>query len=75
LNIEKQPLENHQIKLTVQLESSQLEAAKQRAARHISQHKKIAGFRPGKAPYPVVLRNFGEEVILEEALDLLVKDI
>ncbi len=75
MNIEKQPLENHQIKLTVQLEASQLEAAKQRAARHISQHKKIAGFRPGKAPYPVVLRNFGEEIILEEALDLLVKEI
>jgi trigger factor len=75
LNIEKQPLENHQIKLIVQLETSQLEEAKHRAARHISQHKKIAGFRPGKAPYPIVLRNFGEEVILEEALDLLVKDI
>jgi trigger factor len=75
LNIEKQPLENHQIKLIVQLETSQLEEAKHRAARHISQHKKVAGFRPGKAPYPIVLRNFGEEVILEEALDLLVKDI
>ena len=75
MNIEQQPLENHQIKLTVQVESSKLEEAKHRAARHISQHKKIAGFRPGKAPYPIVLRNFGEETILEEALDILVKDI
>jgi trigger factor len=75
LNIEQQTLENHQVKLTVQLEQSKLEEAKQRAARHISQRKKIPGFRPGKAPYPIVLRTIGEEAILEEALDLLVKDI
>ena len=75
MNIEQQILENHQVKLTVQVESSKLEDAKHRAARHISQHKKIAGFRPGKAPYPIVVRNYGEEAILEEALDLLVKDI
>jgi len=75
LNIEQQALEDHQVKLTVQLEPSKLEEAKHRAARHISQHKKIAGFRPGKAPYPIVLRNFGEEAILDEALDLLVKEI
>ena len=75
MNIEQQTLENHQVKLTVQVDSSKLEEAKHQAARHISQHKKIAGFRPGKAPYPIVLRNIGEETILEEALDILVKDI
>jgi trigger factor len=75
LNIEQQPLENHQVKLTVQVDPAKLEEAKHRAARQISQKKKIAGFRPGKAPYPIVVRSFGEETILEEALDLLVKDI
>jgi trigger factor len=75
LNIEQQLIDNHQVKLTVQVENTKLEDAKHRAARHLSQHKKIPGFRPGKAPYPIILRNFGEETILEEALDLLVKDI
>jgi trigger factor len=75
LNIEQQILDDHQIKLTVQVESSKLEEAKQRAARHLSQHKKIPGFRPGKAPYAIILRTIGEEAILEEALDLMVKDI
>jgi trigger factor len=75
LNIEQQTLDNHQVKLTVQIEPSKLEEAKHRAARHISEHKKIPGFRPGKAPYPIVLRTIGEEAILEEALDILVKDI
>jgi trigger factor len=75
LNIEQKPLENHQIKLTVQVDPSKLEEAKHRAARQISQQKKIPGFRPGKAPYPIVLRTIGEEAILDEALDILVKDI
>ncbi len=75
MNIEQQALENHQVKLTVQIEPARLEEAKQRAARHISQHKKIPGFRPGKAPYAIVLRTIGEEAIVEEALDILVKDI
>ncbi len=75
MNIEQQLLENHQVKLIVQIEPSKLEEAKHRAARHISQHKKIPGFRPGKAPYPIVLRTLGEETILEEALDILVKEI
>jgi trigger factor len=75
LNIEQQILENHQVKLTVQVEPNKLEEAKHRAARQISQHKKIPGFRPGKAPYPIILRTIGEESILEEALDLLVKEI
>lgn len=75
MNIEQQVLENHQVKLTVQVEPTKLEEAKHRAARQLSQRRKIPGFRPGKAPYPIVLRNIGEEAILEEALDLLVKDI
>lgn len=75
MNIEQSILENHQVKLSVQVDSSKLDDAKHRAARHISQHKKISGFRPGKAPYAIVLRNYGEEVILEEALDILVKEI
>ena len=57
------------------MEPSQLEEAKHRAARQISHQKKIPGFRPGKAPYPIVLRTIGEEAILDEALDILVKDI
>jgi trigger factor len=75
LKIEQQYLDNHQVKLIVEIEPAPLEEAKQRAARKLSQRTKIPGFRPGKAPYPIVLRTIGEETILEEALDLLVKEI
>ncbi len=75
MKIEQQPIENHQVKLTVEVDPDKLEEAKHRAARHISQHKKIPGFRPGKAPYPIIIRTVGEEAVLEEALDILVKDL
>ncbi len=74
LKIEKQITEDHQARLTVELEPQNLEEAKHRAARKISQKVKIPGFRPGKAPYPVVLRTVGEASILDEAMDILVNE-
>jgi trigger factor len=75
LKIESTALENHQVKLTVEVEPDTLESAKHRAARQIAKKTKIPGFRPGKAPYPVILRQVGEAAILEEAIDLLVQDV
>jgi trigger factor len=45
---------------------------KRRAARKISERGKIAGFRPGKAPYDMVVRNYGEQAIIEQAVDYLI---
>jgi len=52
-----------------------MEGMKRRAARKIANKVRIPGFRPGKAPYQVIVRNVGEAAILEEALELLVDDI
>lgn len=75
LKIEKEILEDHQIKLIVELDPEPLERAKRKAAKSLSRKIKIPGFRPGKAPYNVVERAVGEGAILENALDLLVGDI
>jgi len=75
LKIDIQPREDHQVMLVVEVEPQLLEDAKVRAARHISKHTKIPGFRPGKAPFAVVQRAVGEEAILEEAVEILVKDV
>ena len=75
MKIETTPLENQQVRLKVEVDPAQLEAAKRRAARHISEHSKIPGFRPGKAPYNIVQRFAGETAILEEAMELLVQDV
>ncbi len=75
LKIETQPRDDHQVTLIVELEPEKMESAKHRAARHISEKKSIPGFRPGKAPYDVVIRNFGEGVVVEDAVDLLLDEV
>ncbi len=74
MKIETTPLEDHQIKLVVDI-SDELEDARQRAARILARRVRIPGFRPGKAPYGVILRHLGEDAILERALELLVDEL
>jgi trigger factor len=74
LKIEQIPQEDHQVKLVVEFESTQFEEYKQRAARQLARRVKIPGFRPGKAPYPIIVRNVGEPAIVDEAIELLIDD-
>jgi trigger factor len=75
LKIEKQIQDDHQAKLVVEVEQEKMEESKRRAARKMAERGKIPGFRPGKAPYPVIVRYFGEQAINEKAIDELVEDI
>lgn len=69
MKIEKTIEENHEAKLVVEVEPEKMETYKRRAARKISERGKIPGFRPGKAPYDMVVRTFGEQAIIEQAMD------
>ncbi len=75
MKIASQQLEDHQVKLTVEIEPDQFEEAKRRAARRLAKRIKIPGFRPGKAPYNVIARHVGEEALIEEGVELLVDDL
>ena len=74
MKIEKEFRDDHQVKLTVELDPEPFERAKHRAARQIAKRVKIPGFRPGKAPYGVILRQVGEGHIVEQALELLIEE-
>jgi len=74
LKIEIQPLEDHQSKVIAEFEGSELERYKHQAARKIATKGKIPGFRPGKAPYDVIVRLYGDAAIEEEAIELIVED-
>jgi len=75
LKIERQDLENRQTELQIEVASDQLQTAMQAASRRLSRGTKIPGFRPGKAPYEVIVGKFGEDVIFEEALERLGQEI
>lgn len=75
MKIEQTPRDDHQMAVTVELEAERMEAARRKAARKIAQKTKIPGFRPGKAPYDVVRRYYGDGAINEEAIEVLVDEV
>lgn len=72
MKIEKQNQEDHTIKLIVEVDQEKMTTYKRRAATKIASRGNIAGFRPGKAPYDVVARTYGESAINEQAVDLFI---
>lgn len=74
MKLETQLRDDHQMKVIAEFEADALEKYKHQAARKLSERAKIPGFRPGKAPYDVIVRLYGEEAITEEAKGLLVDD-
>lgn len=73
--VDQQALDDHQVRLTVEVEEKALETARRKAARQIAKRVKVPGFRPGKAPYNVIEKQVGAEAIEEEALDIVLDDV
>ena len=69
MKIDKTIEENHEAKLVVEVEPEKMDTYKRRAARKMSERGKIPGFRPGKAPYEMIVRTYGEQAIIEQAVD------
>ncbi len=65
----------HQAIATVEVEDAEMQKALQRAAQHISRIRPIPGFRPGKAPYNMVERTFGKDILVEEAIEELSRSL
>lgn len=75
MKVEKQTLDNHHAKITVEVEPEEIDNAKQRAARKLANRVKIPGFRPGKAPYHIIERTLGKEAIEEQAYELIGEEV
>ncbi len=69
LDLERRP--NSEVSLTVTAPPEEVERAVEVAIRQLSPRVRIPGFRPGKAPRPVVERAVGWDAIRQEALDWL----
>ncbi|NDJ76834.1 MAG: trigger factor family protein, partial [Chloroflexi bacterium] len=75
LDIQTEHLENHTTRLTVTVDDERVQKAMRQAARQIAKKARIPGFRPGKAPFNVVLNLYGPDYVLNEALDKLGNDV
>ena len=75
MKIDAQELATRELSLTVEVEAERLQAAMRATARRLAEKQNIPGFRKGKAPYPVILRQFGEEHVRQAAVEALGQEI
>jgi trigger factor len=75
MNISTEITPDRQAIVTVEVDEAQMQTALKRAAQSISRVRPLPGFRPGKAPYEMVERTFGKELLLEEAVEDLSRTV
>lgn len=73
-NIKIEEEKDSAIKITGEISSSSLDSYKERATKNISADVEIKGFRKGKVPEDVLVKNVGEMTILQEQAELALSD-
>jgi trigger factor len=74
MQITKTPGPKSTIELEIELPPERLSRATDDAVRRLSRQTRVPGFRPGKAPRPVLERHLGPGVVHDEAVEHLVQD-
>ena len=74
MNVTLKELPKSQMELTITVTPEQMQPHLLAAAKKISSEIKIAGFRPGLAPYDIVAGQVGEMKVLDAALEGVVRD-
>lgn len=69
LKIETQEDDQRQLAVTIEVADKRVRKAMQNAARKHARQLRIPGFRPGKAPYNIVLSYVGKETLQQDALN------
>ncbi len=75
MKVSKETTDKCEVILTVEIDDAQKQKLMQKAARRIAKSVRIPGFRPGKAPYNIIVNRFGEDAIREEATEDLTTNI
>lgn len=75
MKIETQARDDNQTRLIAEIDAETFDRFMHQAARKISRDVKIPGFRPGKAPYDVVRRMYGDQALQQEAVELMLDEV
>ncbi len=73
MEVNKKDLEKSQVELTIELSTEELKPFLESAAAEISKQKEIKGFRPGKAPLDIVIKEAGEMTVYQTAGNMAVQ--
>lgn len=64
-----------QLTLTIEVDEERVRKAMQAKARELGREVQLPGFRPGKAPYDVIVRRIGEDTLRAEAIEDLAQPV
>jgi trigger factor len=73
MNVTATPAPKSSVILEVEVPADRLTRAVDEAVRALGRRTRVAGFRPGKAPRPVLERVLGPGAVLDEAVDRVVQ--
>ena len=73
MNVTATPAPKSTIILEIEVPTDQFDRSIRDAVARLSRRTRVAGFRPGKAPRPILERVLGPSAVLEEAVDTLVQ--
>ena len=77
MKVEREDLGGLKYRFTVEVESKEVRKQRERLARAYSHHVKVKGFRPGKVPIELVIRQLGPELeqeVHEQAIQKAFQD-
>ncbi|HKF19894.1 MAG TPA: trigger factor [Candidatus Dormibacteraeota bacterium] len=75
VSVVTETLPGSQVGLTIEVPSDQVDRAYDRALNRLAQRIRIEGFRPGKAPRPLVEARLGSAAIRDEVVDALIPPV
>ncbi len=70
--VELEQLNDDEVRVLIEIEPERMQEALDEAFRKIAKRVRVPGFRPGKAPRPIVERAYGPQHLYEDALNELV---
>lgn len=75
VSVVTETLPGSQVGLTIEVPSDQVDRAYERVLNRLAQRIRIEGFRPGKAPRPLVEAKLGPAAIRDEVVDALIPPV
>ena len=75
MKVTAETLPERQVKLQIEVDDERHSEAIEKAYRRLAPRVQIPGFRPGKAPRPLIEKQLGRHRLLDEAMDLLIPDV
>lgn len=73
VNVEK--IETNKVAMEITIDAAKFSEGVERAYKKLSPKVNIPGFRKGKAPKALVIKNIGQDYLYEEALDIILPEV